>query len=210
MTHDDSRFRLPHTRLQKLLAAALTAVFTGYFAVWLPGPAAGLRFIGVEIGEWIKFLGVGPGRNWFYLPPITLGLMLSLLTLTGENGRFQNWAMRGLAVAVSLLAFPAVEAVRFEPASEWQFRLALVGFVLLIALLTGLLAKIALPHWLPWLLLAIVGLAGAIGPTWFYLAARPVVSQVLGLPVGIGAGVWLSGAGHLGVTVIALAVMRDE
>ena len=194
---------------QMFLAVALTAVFTGYFAVWLPGPAAGLRFIGVELGEWIKFLGVGLGRNWFYLPPITLGLMLAVMTLTWENGRCQNWLIRGLAVTVSLLALPAVAAIRFEPASEWRLRLALIGLVLLAALLTGFLERVT-PLRLPWLLLALLGLLGAIGPTWFYLTIRPLVSQVLALPVGIGLGVWLNGLGHLGVTAVALREIRNE
>ncbi|MEJ2749224.1 MAG: hypothetical protein P8183_15165 [Anaerolineae bacterium] len=112
-----------------LLLVGLTAVFTAYFLVWLPGPAAGLQFIGVEIGEWIKFLGVGTGRNWFYVPPVTLGLMLVLTTLTWPPHRWQNWAMRGLGVVVSLLAFPAIGAIRFEAASEWQLRLLMIGGV---------------------------------------------------------------------------------
>ena len=46
----------PPSRLG-LLALGLTAIFIGYFLVWLPGPGAGLSLIGVEVGEWIKFLG---------------------------------------------------------------------------------------------------------------------------------------------------------
>ncbi|MBK7179447.1 MAG: hypothetical protein IPH82_20095 [Chloroflexi bacterium] len=38
-----------------LIALGLTAVFVGYLAVWLPGPAVGLQFLGVELGEWVKF-----------------------------------------------------------------------------------------------------------------------------------------------------------
>ncbi len=211
------------SHLRLALTAAFTAVFIGYFTVWLPGPAAGLRFVGFEIGEWIKFLGVGFARNWFYAPPITLGLMLVVWTLTwGEasaerrpegvsrGGRFQNWLMRGLAVGVSLLAFPAIEAIQYEAGSEWQLRLALVGLVFVTALLAGWLEKRPLPYWLPWLLLALLGLVGAVGPTRLYLAVRPFVSEAVGLPMGIGLGVWLNGIGHLGVTAVSLKLWQQK
>jgi hypothetical protein len=191
-----------------LLLVGFTAVFIAYFLVWLPGPAAGLQFIGVEIGEWIKFLGVGMGRNWFYLPPITLGLMLALVTLSWPPRRWQNWVMRGLAAAVSLLSFPAIEALQYEAVSEWRLRLLLIGGVLLAAALTALADRRAGPSWLPWLLLAILGIVGAVFPFWFYLQVRPLVSQAVGLPVGIGPGVWLNGLGHLLVTAVAIQKLR--
>jgi hypothetical protein len=192
------------------LTAVFTAVFISYFMVWLPGPAAGLRFIGFEIGEWIKFLGVGIARNWFYAPPITLGLMLAVWTMTWADSRFQNWIMRGLAVGVSLLSFPAIEAIQYEAASEWRLRLLLIGFVGVTAVLTGVFERLPLPGWLPWFLIAILGLTGAIGPTRQYLAVRPLVSGTLGLPVGIGWGVWLNGVGHLGATVVAVIFLRKK
>ncbi|MCB9420612.1 MAG: hypothetical protein H6667_12465 [Ardenticatenaceae bacterium] len=192
---------------QSLLLVGLTAVFTAYFLIWLPGSAVGLQFIGVEIGEWIKFLGVGMGRNWFYVPPVTLGLMLSLVTLTWPPRRWQNWVMRGLGIVVSLLSFPAIEAIRFEAASEWRLRLLLIGGVVLTAVLAGL-AERSLPDWLPWLLLVVLGIVGAVFPFWFYLQIRPLVSQAVGLPVGIGPGVWLNGAGHLLVTAVAIQRLR--
>lgn len=197
-------------RRQSLLLAGLTAVFTAYFLIWLPGPAVGLQFIGVEIGEWIKFLGVGLGRNWFYLPPITLGAMLALVTLTWPPRRWQNWALRGLAVVVSLLAFPAIEAIRYEAVSEWRLRLVLIGCVLLLALLTGLVERWQLPNWLPWLFLALLGIVGAVFPFWFYGQIRPLVSQAVGLPIGIGPGVWLNGAGHLLVTAVASRSLKEK
>ena len=58
--------------------------------------------------------------------------------------------------------------------------------------------------WLPWLLLALLGVGGALLPTWVYLSVRPVVSQAVGLPVGIGFGVWLNGGGHLLVAIVTL------
>jgi hypothetical protein len=196
---------------QAALYLGFTAILVGYFAVWLPGPAAGLQLIGLEIGEWIKFLGVGPRRDLFYLPPITLGLMLALLTVGWSNGRWQTWAMRGLAAAVSLLALPAIQSVTTEPRSEWLLRLALIGLVWLVVLGSGLLSgreQRPTPGWV-WGLMALLGLAGLVLPTWEYLAARPLVSQMLGLPVEIGLGVWLNAGGHLLVGAVSLYNWRQ-
>ncbi|MCZ7666136.1 MAG: hypothetical protein M5U34_02255 [Chloroflexi bacterium] len=52
---------------ERALLAGLTASFC-----WVSlrcgcrGPAAGLSFLGVEMGKWIKFLGVGAIRDLFY------------------------------------------------------------------------------------------------------------------------------------------------
>ncbi|MCA9969136.1 MAG: hypothetical protein KC425_02920 [Anaerolineales bacterium] len=188
--------RLP---VQIWLQIGWTAVLVGYLTVWLPGPSAGLQFLGVEIGEWIKFAGVRGSRNLFYLPPITLGLMLALST-AGWPARWQTWALRGVAFGVSLLAFPALEAILREPRSEWLLRLLLIGLVGLAAVGSRWLRPYPRAVWL---LLALLGLAGAALPTWRYLTLRPFLAELFGTAVGIGPGVWLNGLGHLLVTAVA-------
>ena len=186
----------PTVRLN-LLALGLTAVFVGYFLIWLPGPGTGLQLIGVELGEWIKFLGVGPRRDLFYLPPIALGLVLTLWTAHWPNGRWETWAARGLAVAVAILAFPAVAAITMEPRSEWLLRLVLIGLVAVTALLSAVLAARPGPKAWLWLVMAAVAAVGALAPAWQYLVVRPVVESALHQPVGIGPGVWLNALGGL-------------
>jgi hypothetical protein len=190
-----------------VLMAGFTAVFIGYLSVWLPGPAAGLSFIGVEMGEWIKFMGMGPVRNWFYLPPITLGLMLALWTMGWPNGRWHTWLLRGTAVLVSLLAFPAIEDLLGDSVSEYTPRVAAIGLVVLAAAGVGFMGH--LRHW-RWLLLGLLGLAGAFLPLWVYLQVQPAVSTAVGLPIGIGWGVWLNGLGHFAVTAVSLNSWRLE
>lgn len=196
-------------QLPIVLHLALTTILIAYFLPWLPHQAAGLTFIGLEMGEWVKFLPpvpageIAPGRVWFYLPPITLGLTLALLTAGWPNGRWQTWAMRGLALAVSWLAFPAVE----EIAVEWT-RVLLIGLVALAVILSSLAGHWSVdpqssvlrpPSSVLRLLIVAIALAGAALPTWAYLAVRPAVSQVFGETVGIGAGLWLNLAGHLAI-----------
>ncbi len=112
-----------------LLVGGMTAVLVGYFAVWLPGPAAGLRLIGLELGEWIKFLGVGFGAQSVLLAAdpawSDYGSALGRL----DQRPMADVGISGLALLVSLLAFPAVAAITMEPRSEWLVRITAIGLV---------------------------------------------------------------------------------
>ncbi|MCL4870865.1 MAG: hypothetical protein KJ063_18050 [Anaerolineae bacterium] len=187
------------SRGRMLLHLSLTAVLLGYWLIWLPGPAAGLQLIGLEMGEWVKFLPevrggqVSAGRDLFYLPPITLGLMVAMLT-AGWPRRWQTRAVRGLAVLVAWLAFPSLDALRFEPRSEWLLRLLWISLVLLVAV--GIQGVKGWPAAAIPLLLCFIALIGAILPTWAYLEMRPAIANALARPVGFGPGFWLNGVGH--------------
>ncbi len=196
---------MSRSQFQNLYLVCFTAVFVGYFSVWLPGPAAGLSFIGLEMGEWIKFMGMGPVRNWFYLPPISLGLMLVLWSWGWPNGRLQTWLMRGTAVAVSLLSFPAIEDLMGDSVQEYTPRLYAILLVIMVVGISYFLPQLS--QW-QWLGFVIFGLAGIILPTWVFAQVRPFVSEAVGLPVGIGLGVWLNILGHGGVAVMAVWQQR--
>jgi hypothetical protein len=206
--------RNTHHASRITLLLGFTAVFIGYLTVWLPGPAAGLQFLGVELGEWAKFLGMNTRRNLFYLPPITLSLMLLTLTIVWDNRRWQTWIMRGLAVALALLAFPALEDLLGPVRSEYLSRVGWIGLTLAWAVVVSLVSwRWREQPWLAklmWLLLLLLGLAGAIIPTQVYLEVRPFVANLLGVPLGIGPGVWLNGAGHLLVVVISGVQLYHE
>jgi hypothetical protein len=189
---------------QAVLLLSFTAIFTGYFSVWLPGPGAGLSFLGIEMGEWFKFLGLGTRRDLFYLPPITLSLMLIVWTMTWTGRGWRAWAVRALAVLISLLAFPAIEDITGSAREQYILRIILIGVVVLAALLSAVWSPSAKRKRLPWVLLAALGIIGALLPTWIYLMVRPFASQIMGVSIGVGLGVWLSGAGHLLVTGVSL------
>jgi hypothetical protein len=196
---------------QVAIALGLTAVFLGYFSVWLPGPSAGLRFIGLEMGEWIKFLGVDMSRNLFYLPPITLGLLMVLWTVFWPNRRWQTWGMRGLAIFVSMLSFPAWEDFRGPAQIEYMPRIWLIGVVITAVFFSAFWRQFAPERTSGvWLLMAVVGVLGAILPFWIYTAVTPVVEQILQMSLGIGVGVVLNGAGHLLVTAVSLKKLVEN
>ncbi len=196
---------------QIVMSVGLTAVFLGYFSVWLPGPSAGLQFIGLEMGEWIKFLGVDMSRNLFYLPPITLGLLMALWTAVWPNRRLQTWIMRGLAVAVSLLSFPAWEDFRGPAQIEYLPRIWMIGGVITAVFLATIWSRFAPKRTATlWLLMAIIGLLGAILPLWIYTAVKPVVEQSYQISLGIGPGVVFNGIGHLLVTAVSLKKLAQK
>ncbi len=145
-----------------------------------------------------------PNRDWFYLPPITLGLALVWLSAGQTHGRWRPWLLRGLGVLVSLLAFPALEAIRFEDASQWRPRLIAIALVGLAAVLSP---------WLPqrwaWFALVATSLLGLLLPTWAVLAVRPVVSELLRDPVGIGFGVYANAVGQGVLAVVGWGRGRE-
>ena len=201
--------RLFHNARQSLFLAGLTAIFVSSFLVWLPGPGAGLSLIGVELGEWIKFLGVGRGRDLFYLPPIALGLLLALWPATWprnhtSGSHWRAWAVCLLAMGVALLAFPALAAIALEPRGEWLARLLLIVVVVVSAVAVALTGPRVAPARWAWLLMLVVAVVGAVAPTWQYLVVRPVVAGILRQPVGIGPGVWVNALGCALVAAVAV------
>ena len=192
---------------------AATTILVGYLMVWLPGPSAGLQLLGFEMGEWTKFFGLGLKRNWFYLPPVTLALMLLFFTVGWQNGRFQTWIFRGVAVAVSLLAFPAWEDMT-NPTSwrDYLSRIVAIGLVLAVAGLLTLFGEKTWPQLrlAGWSLTAVAALVGLVWPTWIFLEVRPYVSDLLRLDVGYGPGFWLNALGHTAVLILALLQLAKK
>lgn len=190
-----------------LALVAITLILVAYFLDWIPHPAAGLTLIGLEVGEWIKFL---PGmrnvadpvtnRTWFYLPPITAALALLGLTADWPIGRLQTWLARAIAGVVALLALPQLEVIRDEPSAEWRTRVVWILLVGVAALLVGLVGKRARVVALLWIVVALIG---GLLPTIGYVQIRPVIATALQESVGIGVGVWLNLAAHLLLAVAA-------
>ncbi|MGB3716350.1 MAG: hypothetical protein WA996_18155 [Candidatus Promineifilaceae bacterium] len=191
--------------IQLILKVGFTSILLGYFLVWLPHQAVGLSLIGLEMGEWTKFLPKVQQDQYFldhilfYLPPITLSLMLVVWTIGWPNDRWKTWAMRGLAVVISLLAFPPIESLRFEDSDQWLARLLLVILVAVSAVLSSQATRLS-RRWvqiIEWSLFAVLGSLGASLPLWTFLVLRPEISAIFGDSVGIGPGLWLNTIGHL-------------
>lgn len=195
---------------QIFLKVGFTIVLLGYFLVWLPHQAVGLSLIGLEMGEWTKFLPkVQQGqyladRILFYIPPITLSLMLVFWTIDWPNNHWKTWMMRGIAILVSLLAFPPIESIRYESTDQWLVRLLLVSVIVLAVLLMPLAGKLTQDRkeMIKWSTIAVLGLLGSLLPFWTYLSYRPEISSIFGSDFGIGLGLWLNTVGNLMVVAV--------
>lgn len=197
------------------LVAAFTFILLAYFLVWFPQPVVGLSFVGIEMGEWVKFLPeirsgeIAADRNLFYLPPITLGLMIVAWTLGWPSKRWKTWAMRLIAVIIAFLAIPAFESFFEEPPKEWLFRTALIILVVVVAIVAT-----ASGDWggkrratVGWSLIILFGLIGAILPTWAFISILPSTRNLLARDVGIGPGVWLNIAGNVLALLVSLYLL---
>lgn len=190
-----------------------TAVLVGYLAVWWPGPTAGLSFLGVEMGEWLKFFGVGAERDYFYIPPFTLALCLVWWSLNWPNHHWSGWVVRGLALLVSLLSFPAVPDLMGEAQAQYVWRvemIALVGAAVLLAAALRQWGKPTWLSWLPWLLMIPTALWGGLRPLWYFQEIRPFFTQATGYEMQFGPGVWLNTAGHTLIVLVAVGQLLSH
>lgn len=196
---------------RSVLFLGLTLIAAGTFSAWLPHEAAGLSYIGLEMGELAKFLpqvrsgAISPGRSIFYLPPVALGLILILVSSRWGERRWQTWLARFLGVAVSLLAFPAFEAFGTE-AEEWLWRTLMIGFVLICAMFSPLLRK--LPEQIIWATVALVALAGGGLPFWLLLQVNRAYASIYQPEVAVGVGALLNLTGQLLVAGTAVVFWR--
>ena len=198
--------------IQAILKIGFTSILLGYFLVWLPHQSVGLSFIGLEMGEWTKFLPKVqggqylPSRILFYVPPITLGLMLVAWTIGWPNHSWKTWLLRALAVIISLLAFPPFESIQSDSIGQWMPRLLLVLYVAFSAVLSSQASRMPehTAELIEWLAFLILGLLGAVLPLWTYLVYRPEIASIFGQNVGVGLGLWINTIGHLTVAGVGV------
>lgn len=178
-----------------------TLILGAYFLPWIDHPTAGLTFIGLDVSEWIKFLpqiqsGELPNRDLLYLPPICLGGCLAASTLLmNTKARWPGWALRFLAIGIGLLAFPSLDALRFEPADQWRSRLLWIGLLTfwalgVVPLIDRLLEKKGAGQ-LAYLTQFVLAAAGAILPAVVLLPTRRVAAEWLRVDLAVGWGFWL-------------------
>ncbi len=97
-----------------LTLAGLVLVVAGYWGPWVWAEPAGLRVLGLDLAEYVKFVAevrsgqVSVLREVFYLPLVALSLSLSLLAHRRELRlpRAVRWLLNLLAIPVALAMLP--------------------------------------------------------------------------------------------------------
>jgi hypothetical protein len=198
-----------------LLSGAIVA-FAGYFAPWVNHPAAGLAILGIDLGEYVKFLiPVRSGeipiwREGFYLPLLTISLALSLFAFRPEC-RYPLW------VRISMLLLAAVSALNMLPPA-WtpallrtpEFRLQSL-WILLSLVAIGVSPLLALlPRWFASAAVALLSLTSMLLTVRMFLAVLPAIEPLYNHALSPATGVWATTAGLLllaaGAILIALPV----
>ena len=209
-----------------LLLAGLLGLTGATWGAWVAFASPGLTLLGIDLAEYVKFLpevrsGVlHVAREQFYLPPFTLSLGLSALSLLGAP-----WANRPARLLLALLAVPCALALlppAWSPATfgqaEFQPQIRMLSAALALAL-TGLLAP-----WLrlqpgAWLrraraalavLLALLALATTILPLAQWSAVRPAIEVIYHRSLNLGWGGWALAVGGSLLVVGALLLARSE
>jgi len=192
-----ARFLLP---LGWLLAAV------GYHGSWIAHKTAALTLAGSDMGEFVKFLpGVLDGslrvtRQLFYLPPVAVALSVSLLAWSTSLS--YSWLLRIIAVVFSVVVSLQLLPPAWSPASliTPEFRLQPIAIGVCWLALSGSWFLGRLPVRLTGPVSSgLAGLAGALS-IWQFLAVKPAIDGVYGVPPAVG---WGSMVCLVGLLVIA-------
>ena len=162
------------------------------------------------MGEWTKFLPkVQQGQYLanqilFYIPPISLSLMLVVWTIDWPNNSWKTWLMRCIAILISLLAFPPIESIQYQSTIQWPPRLLLVLVVLATVLLMLFASKLEQnrKEMIKWSTITVLGLLGALLPLWTFMSFQQEISSIFGSNVGVGPGLLLNTIGNLMVVAV--------
>jgi hypothetical protein len=197
-----------------LIPLAVLVTLAGYFGPWVPHRAAGLVVLGLDLGEYVKFLpAVRSGeialwRPAFYLPLLAVSLALSLYAFRPEL-RY-GWPVRALFLAGAMVAALNMLPPAWSPAvlrlPEFRTQVIWIGLCLAAALVSPLLA--VLPRWAAAGATALLALPALLLPAVYFLRVLPPISSLYNYTVTPGWGPWVMGAGL--ILLAAAALLPDN
>ena len=198
------------TLLRWMLPAAIGTTLAGYFGPWVDHKAAGLAILGLDLGEYVKFLApvraeqVTLWREGFYLPLVLASLAASLVAFRREL--HYAWLVRGILLAVGAAAALNLLPPAWTPqrmlTPEFRQRLLALLFCLAAIACSPLLAL--LPRWLVAGLIAGSAAGAAFMPVRQLLAVLPTIAELYHQPLVPGWGVWLCAGGLLALAGLSL------
>jgi hypothetical protein len=193
---------MPGVLLRGLLLLGTAGAFFGYVGPFVDHRVAGLAILGLDLGEYVKFLpqvrsGVTPlWREGFYLPLVAVSLTLSLCAWRPEfwwRPRFLGWAMIALqvggssAAALNLLP-PAWTPLRMLT-PEFQLQAFTIALCLAAVVLGPFLAL--LPRLVTGLIILLLAGAAAVVPVAQFLRVLPEIGGLYNQALVPGWGTYL-------------------
>lgn len=200
-----------------LLLAGWLLVAWGYWGPWLWSEPVGLRVLGLDLAEYVKFIHeVRTGeiqlvRELFYVPVIGLSLSLSLLAHR-EQFRLPTvlrWLLNILAVPAALAMLPPA----WTPAILWTPEFSKQTMAILACLGAAMLAYPLLrrlPKAVAAALILALALAAVVPSIAAFLRLRPALDAIYGHPISIGSGIWLMTLGWILVCIAAAPAWQSR
>lgn len=200
-----------------LLLAGFLLIAAGYWGPWVWAEPAGLRILGLDLAEYVKFVAqvrsreIALVREVFYLPLLALSLSLSLLAHRPEYRLpgAVRWLLNALAVPAALAMLPPAWTPPLLLTSEFVKQTMAIGVCLAAAALSYPLMR-RLPAWLVSLLLVALATPAVLAPLSAFFKLRPALDAIYGRPIVIGRGPWETAVGlALVVASFVLATRRQ-
>jgi hypothetical protein len=216
MRHSVLRWlRSPHFATVLLLLGWLL-VAAGYWGPWVPAAAAGLRVLGLDLAEYVKFVAevrsgqIALTREVFYLPLVALSVSLSLLAHRSELRlpRWARWTLNLLAAPAALAMLPPAWTPALLTTPEFVKQSAAIAVCLALALLSYPLLR-RLPAVIAAAAVGFLAVAAVFAPLLAFARLAPALDAIYAQSLSPGRGLWQMPLGFaLLVAGTLLAVRR--
>lgn len=193
-----------------LLPLGVIAALAGFLGPWVAHPVAGLAILGLDLGEYVKFLpeirsgAISLWREGFYLPLVAVSLTCSLCVFRREFA--YHWLVRALLIVLAVVAALNLLPPAWTPqrmlTPEFQQQAIALGICLLAMLFSPFLAL--LPRWLATVLIAVLTLAALVIPAWQFVQVLPGIAALYNQPLLPGWGIFVMAMGLLDMLAVAV------
>ncbi len=198
-----------------LLAAALALGLAGYYGPWVPNRAAGLVVIGLDLGEYVKFLPqVRSGalqlhRELFYLPLLAGSVSAALLASRRVLSGWSRTVSALVAIPLALAMLPPAWSPAVLATAEFRIQVTAIA-VCIVLVIPGILFSRHLPDRHALAIIAVLAAAAALVPSWGFLQARPAIEQLYNHALPLGWGWWASLLGNLSAAALATRLIISQ
>lgn len=188
--------------LRVLLPLGALLAFWGYVGPWVDHRVAGLAILGLDLGEYVKFLPLvraGTTSLWregFYLPLVAISLALSLCTWRQElrwQQRVVAWPMIALqvfgAIVAALNMLPPAWTPQRMLTPEFQQQLAAILLCLAAVAFGPFLAL--LPRLVTGVIVILLSTVAAVVPVTQFLRVLPEIATLYNHNLVPGWGMYL-------------------
>jgi hypothetical protein len=193
-------------KIRILLPLGALLAFMGYIGPWVDHRVAGLAILGLDLGEYVKFLpqvragSTSLWREGFYLPLIAISLALSLCTWRPElrwRQPFVAWLMIAVqvigAIVAALNMLPPAWTPQRMLTPEFQQQSAAIVLCLSAVAFGPFLAL--LPRLVAGLIVLLLSAVAAVVPFVQFLRVLPEIATLYNHELVSGWGMYLMLAG---------------